>query len=305
MIPTLFRLADVVAIGMAAYFGFLSYTVIAQGPLPMPKISIDPEKATESRPAARTATPSSGSPVLSRDLFRTAAIPIAETEKTEKVEVRVEDLEETRLQLRLWGTVTAEAGKEYAVIEDRKGREQNLYQVGDVLQDALIQKILREKVVLRVGDRDEILSMEEMVSQAGGGRPVVSPARSPDLPLPGRDTEPQPAEEAEPVRQTVTLEEDFVSEVGDKLGDMLQGVRFRPHFSGGQVDGIRVTGLRPDSPLLKLGIRNGDVITSVNGQAVNTPDAALSALGSFGDGQESQVEINRRGRPTVLEYSQP
>lgn len=39
----------------------------------------------------------------------------------------------------------------YAVIEDKKATGQNLYRVGDRVQDALIKMILREGVVLDVG----------------------------------------------------------------------------------------------------------------------------------------------------------
>ena len=80
---------------------------------------------------------------------------------------RIDKIKETNLKLTLWGTVTGQDKRSYAVIEDSKAREQNLYRTGDSIQNAVVKLILREKVVLRVGDRDEILAMEEIRARRG------------------------------------------------------------------------------------------------------------------------------------------
>lgn len=40
--------------------------------------------------------------------------------------------------------------KTYAVIEEAKTRKQNLYRVGDTVENATVKMVLREKVVLNV-----------------------------------------------------------------------------------------------------------------------------------------------------------
>src|SRR5210317_492833 len=80
----------------------------------------------------------------------------------------LEKLKQTDLKLKLWGTVTGQNEDAYAVIEDTKAREQNLYRAGDTIQTAVVKLILREKVVLKVGDDDEILAMEENIGRGGG-----------------------------------------------------------------------------------------------------------------------------------------
>ena len=100
--------------------------------------------------------------ITSRNIFNSGNQPVAETPKTEAVDI--EKLKETDLKLKLWGTVTGQDKRAYAVIEDTKSREQNLYRTGDSIQKAVVKLILREKVVLRVDNRDEILAMEETVS---------------------------------------------------------------------------------------------------------------------------------------------
>jgi general secretion pathway protein C len=70
----------------------------------------------------------------------------------------------------------------YAVIEDKKATGQNLYRVGDRVQDALIKMILREGVVLDVGGgKDEILQIEEMAAASGGVRTTTVAALAESL----------------------------------------------------------------------------------------------------------------------------
>jgi hypothetical protein len=94
--------------------------------------------------------------------------------KPAMAETDIQSLEKTRLQLKLWGTITGDAGgTAYAVIEDASKRRQpqSLYREGDNIGNALITMILREKVVLRVDGRDEILAMEQVMDQPGGRLP--------------------------------------------------------------------------------------------------------------------------------------
>jgi ankyrin repeat protein len=73
----------------------------------------------------------------------------------------------TSLNLRLWGTITGNNINAYAIIEDRTTHRQKLYKKGDGIQNATVEMIAREKVVLKVGDDFEILEIEK-------GRPDVN-----------------------------------------------------------------------------------------------------------------------------------
>ena len=81
--------------------------------------------------------------------------------------VHSETLKNTDLKLRLWGTITGSSISAYAIIEDTTTRKQKLYKKSDEIQNATVIMILREKVVLRVGDHLEILEIE-------AGRPDIN-----------------------------------------------------------------------------------------------------------------------------------
>ena len=104
--------------------------------------------------------------IVARNIFNSSTGKAAAAAPAEE-KVDLDNLKQTELKLKLWGTVTGQDERAYAVIEDTKSREQNLYRAGDSIQNAVVKMILREKVVLRVNDRDEILAMEEASGSSG------------------------------------------------------------------------------------------------------------------------------------------
>ena len=76
----------------------------------------------------------------------------------EKME-QVEMLQETSLALSLLGTIAGDTDSARAIILDQRLRSQDIYRVGDSVQEAVIRQILRGKIVLRQGEKDEVLSM--------------------------------------------------------------------------------------------------------------------------------------------------
>ncbi|MCJ7593474.1 MAG: hypothetical protein MUO52_01715, partial [Desulfobacterales bacterium] len=72
---------------------------------------------------------------------------------------QIETLEPTSLKVALLGTVAGDQKSAVAVIEETDKRKQGLFRVGDSVQNAIVKMILRGKVVLRVGEKDEILTM--------------------------------------------------------------------------------------------------------------------------------------------------
>jgi type II secretory pathway component PulC len=111
--------------------------------------------------------------IVERNLFRTTDRPIVVDEMDPNF------LEATTLQLDLCGTIAGEEGWGYAIIEERDKKKQRLYKVADKVGGATIVKIARNAIVLRMGDRDQILKKKEIVSQRADRRPVESPASQP------------------------------------------------------------------------------------------------------------------------------
>ena len=226
--------------------------------------------------------------ITKRNLFNTNPDTTAAPVKS----INLDNLKETDLKLKLWGTVTGKGRRAYAVIEDTKTRQQNLYRVGDSVQDATLKLILRQKVVLSVNDRDEVLGMEEAgspKSSASSPRVARKASSPPKLPI-----SPQPRQ--------LTLKSDQIENALENIDQLMEQARIRPHIEDGKPSGISITGIKPNTVFRKMRLRNGDIITGVNGTPIESVEDAMQIFGDLSSAPEVQLEIKRRGRKRVLNY---
>jgi general secretion pathway protein C len=206
--------------------------------------------------------------------------------------INVDNLKKTDLNLKLWGTVTGQDRRAYAVIEDTKTRKQNLYRIGDSIQDATVKLILRQKVVLSVRDRDEILAMEEIgAAKKGSQSPRVArkSASPPKMPVSSYPRQ-------------LTLKSDQIESALENLDQLMNQARIRPHIEDGRPAGISITGIKPNTIFRKMRLRNGDILTGVNGAPIETVEDAMGIFGDLTSASEVQIEIKRRGRKRILDY---
>ncbi|MCU0561549.1 MAG: PDZ domain-containing protein [Desulfobacterales bacterium] len=228
--------------------------------------------------------------IVDRNLFNSGKQALVDAPPSEAPALDLEKLKPTGLKLKLWGTVTVPDGQAYAVIEDQKTREQQLLRPGDAVQNAVIKMVLRNRVVLAVEGRDEVLLMEEPgVTRAAAGAPAAEAAPPPRMAA------------VEPAQQ-VMVPEDQVAQAIENIGDLLNQATFRPHIEDGRPAGISITGIKPNAIFRRLRLRNGDVITGVNGQTIASVEDAMSVFGTLSTDGPIQVNIKRRGREETLEY---
>jgi general secretion pathway protein C len=286
-----FTIANLLLLTAAVYFGVsIFYTVLTarldSGTPPAP--------SAVAETAAGGDAPSSMADyqvIVARNLFNSGRQALAGADPAGSPGLDVDKLKQTDLKLKLWGTSTGRDGQAYAVIEDQKTREQLLYRTGDAIQNAVVKMVLREKVVLTVSGRDEVLTQEEPgVTKSG----APGPARA-DAGAAARS----PA--AEPVQQ-VTVSQEQAEQAMENLGDLLNQATFRPHVEDGKPAGISITGIKPNAIFRKLRLRNGDIITGVNGQTIASVDDAMRAFGTLSTEAPVQVKVKRRGQEETLEY---
>ena len=81
-----------------------------------------------------------------------------------------------------------------------------------------------------------------------------------------------------------------------------QAPRVQPHYRDGRPNGFRLNGLSSDSIFSAIGIRNGDVIHSVNGQVVDSPQRAMELYRSLMTSSRVEMTVERRGQQETLTY---
>ncbi len=223
--------------------------------------------------------------VLERNLFDTRSATERDAAGQEKVDLA--SLEETKLDLKLWGTVSGTDDGDYAVIEDVKARQQDLYRTGDTIQTAVVKEIHRGKVVLTVDGKDEVLQMQEMVARKGSSRPGKA----------------EPAASDRPTRaQRISLRRSYIDRAMDDVGALMTQVKIQPHMEDGVPAGLSVSSIKPNSIFRRMGLRNGDVITGVDGNEISTVDDALQLVDNLRSSSSLAVQIKRRGKEKNIEY---
>lgn len=206
---------------------------------------------------------------------------IVDVPKKEKPE-EIETLEPTSLKLALIGTVTGNKQNAFAVIEETDKRKQGLYKMGDSINHAIVKMILREKVVLRVGDKDEILTMKEPTSSKSAKRHPIQLA-------PGKG-------------QKITIKRSDLQMSLKDINKLLAQVRIRPHFKDGEPDGLAITRIKADSIFAKFGLKNGDIVKAINNNPIHSPDEVISLYEKLKSGTRVSLQINRKGILKTINY---
>jgi general secretion pathway protein C len=197
----------------------------------------------------------------------------------------VETLPETRLNLALRGVVAGENGG--AIIGTPNGNE-SFYTIGARLPGgAVLQEVYGDRVVLeRSGQRETLRLPRESLDTA-------APAPS----TPGQDA--RPVEEPQVPEPELSLRQyrDIALQNPAQLANVVQ---VAPRNDGGRFVGYEVQPGRDPGLLNRVGLMPGDVVTSVNGVALDTPARALGVLRSLRGRNEVTIEVQRGGVPRTI-----
>jgi general secretion pathway protein C len=86
------------------------------------------------------------------------------------------------------------------------------------------------------------------------------------------------------------------------MGQLFTQMRAIPNVENGKTDGFRISEVIPGSLFSQMGLRNGDVVSSVGGQALNDPTQAITLLNSLRTSSSLSITVSRHGRPVELNY---
>ena len=215
--------------------------------------------------------------IIERNLFKTKTETGSGPDKLD-----IETLKPTDLKLNLLGTITGDEKEAYAVIEDTAEKKQDLYRIGDTIQNATVKMILREKVVLNVNGKDEILGIEKV----SGSQEIRKPS----------------TELGETSSQNINVKRSQIDTAIKDVNTLMKQIRIRPNFKNGKPDGFRLTGIRPNSIFYKMGLKSGDVIMGVDGKDIESVDDALKFYQNLQSSSKVQLQIKRRGQLKTIDY---
>jgi general secretion pathway protein C len=234
--------------------------------------------------------------ILERNLFQASTLLPEEPVEPTPEELE-EQLEATRLPLKLLGTVAASDPNEaWAAVEDTQQRRRLVVRTRDRLLDkATVLRIERRRLVLENDGRREELVLDE--AQVAG--------------LPGGPPRPTAASPVGDLRERVQrlsdnsfqVQRNDVQQAMRNPSELFTQARILPKYENGEMAGVQLNAIQPGSLFEQIGVRNGDVITQVNGIEVTSPQDSNRLLQELTQATEFQVEVvGEDGEPRTLSY---
>ena len=195
---------------------------------------------------------------------------------------------EEELGIALLGTVAGSPEISRAIIKDLKTNVLSLYKTGDTVATAHIESIERDVVVLlHQGQRRKInLRIKESKKQDIDNSEVAMAKRAT-----------QPVEAHPAAKSNPTFADKF-----RYAATMIPKANMEPHIIDGQVEGLRITGLEDIKGAEDLGLKNGDVIRTVNGHLLSSKQQAYQISRKARSQPTLSIELMRGNKTRMLSF---
>jgi general secretion pathway protein C len=239
------------------------------------------DRTPDSRPVrARAQSPADYAEILQGNLF-SGADNATDSGRSQVLD-SLPSAEE--LGLRLVGAIAGGPAISRANIQNVKSKTTGVYKIGDVVASATIEAIRQDAVVLRHEGRQLILRLHT-------GAPDGSKEPSGDA---GRQT----GGKASPMGERAALP----SMKADYVAEVFRKATIEPYVKNNRTEGLRITGLDKIPMAEMLGLRNGDVIRSVNGQHLTSKQKAFQVLMKARTQSKVDIQLLRNGKSKDLSF---
>lgn len=183
------------------------------------------------------------------------------------------------LMLSLIGTFITQGQEPYAIIEDKKKQSQEMFLIDQsVFDQAVLKKIMKDRVEVERNGKLETLMLDEL--GGGGGEESVS------------------AESDEFVVSEAELDKGL-----ENLPLLLTQARAVPYFKDGRSIGLRLFAIKTGSLYEKVGLKNGDILKSINGNSLGDISQALKLFEQLKQERSINLVLERDKQDREFKYS--
>ncbi len=231
-----------------------------------------PEPATGSAPSAVAGGVDIASVARAHLFGQPPAAPVVKRDPT--------DLEEYKGRLELSGTIAADDPKDARAIISDPGGDENVYAIKEAVPDgSTLHAVYADQVVLsRNGELTRLELPRDFKSQPSSRRQSrrTTASRS---------------------RTRATNLRDAIAQNPTQLTDI---IRPTPYHDQGKLRGYRVYPGRERQKFSRLGLRPGDIVTSINGMALDDPARGIEIFQSLGTATQASITVERNGQQQTL-----
>lgn len=195
------------------------------------------------------------------------------------------------LGLVLFGTVSGSPLFARAVIKDLKTDVFDIYKIGQVVGNARIESIEANAVILLHDEQRKVLEITGWQFNSGDNNHVSSSQTTKEI--------------------SKTLETDLLSEKTntnirtkiEHIENVLKKVTIKPYVVNGRTEGLRITGLENLKTGKRFGLKNGDVIRTINGHLLTSKQKAYQVFKKARSQEAITFELLRGDKPKKLSFT--
>lgn len=185
------------------------------------------------------------------------------------------------LNLTLIGTFITDGQEPYAIIEDKKKQTQDMFLLGDsVFDQASLKKIYQDRVEIERLGKLEVLKLDEF----GGG----------DGPVPGGIAS---------NGDDYVVDEAELDKGLENLPLLLTQARAVPYFKDGRSIGLRLFAIKTGSLYEKIGLKNGDILKTINGNSLADITQALKLFEQLKQERGINLVLEREKQDREFKYT--
>ena len=188
--------------------------------------------------------------------------------------------------LRLKGTLFTRNLKPLAVVEDTRDGQVVMYEEGDVIGDGFeIMHITRGNITLKAPQGEYNLSFS-----AGS---VFQPQAEP---------EDENWYNIKREGDIIVVDAETIARAITRSKSIMANIKIKPYLANGQRAGIVITRLTPVGILKDIGLKQGDIVKSINDLKISTPHQIFRAYKNLKTEKELRIDIIRDNKPLILTY---
>ncbi len=179
------------------------------------------------------------------------------------------------------------------MIQDTQNNTTGVYKIGDKVASATVAAIRRDAVILQYQGRPLVLRQ-----QAGQGEGPGRDAKG------GQQNAQGAGRKAEDSTALSSVPQDSSSGSARAgyMTDLFRTANIEPFVKNNQTEGLKITGLE-DLPMAGLlGLQNGDIVQSINGQRLTSKQKAFQVLMKARTQSNVDIQLLRDGKSKNLSF---
>jgi general secretion pathway protein C len=184
-----------------------------------------------------------------------------------------------------------------AVIRDTEIKSTGPFPVGGKVHGATVIEIQETRIYLDNAGKTEFLDLVEKpapptpppAASAAGGTDILSVEMDKGIKKTGENS--------------YEIQRNTLESVLGNMSLLSRSARIVPEMRDGKAAGFRLYAVKPDGPFAKIGMVNGDVISSINGLEITSPEKALEVYAKLKSASHLSLGMESNGKKITKDYT--